>query len=72
MSGKILDLNEVVDGQRLTGTSLALVNGLGIHDGFTFSAGALDYQVNFAQATRPLWLIPIGLVLLAVAAMRSM
>jgi PTS system N-acetylglucosamine-specific IIC component len=45
----------------LTGTSLALVNALGIHDGFTFSAGALDYLVNFGQATRPLWLIPIGL-----------
>ena len=29
--------------------------------GFTFSAGALDYLVNFGQATRPLWLIPIGL-----------
>ncbi len=45
----------------LTGTSLALVNALGIHDGFTFSAGALDYLINFGQATRPLWLIPIGL-----------
>jgi PTS system N-acetylglucosamine-specific IIC component len=45
----------------LTGTSLALVNALGIHDGFTFSAGALDYLVNFGQATKPLWLIPIGL-----------
>jgi PTS system N-acetylglucosamine-specific IIC component len=45
----------------LTGTSLALVNALGIHDGFTFSAGAIDYLVNFGQATKPLWLIPIGL-----------
>jgi PTS system N-acetylglucosamine-specific IIC component len=45
----------------LTGTSLALVNALGIHDGFTFSAGALDYLINFGQATRPLLLIPIGL-----------
>ena len=44
----------------LTGTSLALVNALGIHDGFTFSAGALDYLINFGQATRPLLLIPIG------------
>jgi N-acetylglucosamine PTS system EIICBA or EIICB component len=46
----------------LTGTSLALVNALGIHDGFTFSAGALDYLVNFGAATKPLLLIPIGLV----------
>ncbi|MFP5022907.1 PTS transporter subunit EIIC [Pseudonocardia phyllosphaerae] len=45
----------------LTGTSLALVNALGIHDGFSFSAGAIDYVLNFGQATRPLWLIPIGL-----------
>jgi PTS system N-acetylglucosamine-specific IIC component len=45
----------------LTGTSLALVNALGIHDGFTFSAGAIDYVINFGHATRPLWLIPIGL-----------
>ncbi len=50
----------------LTGTSLALVNALGIHDGFTFSAGALDYLINFGQATRPLWLIPIGLGYAAV------
>ncbi|GLZ52398.1 PTS transporter subunit EIIC [Actinomycetospora sp. NBRC 106378] len=45
----------------LTGTSLALCNALGIHDGFTFSAGAIDYVINVGQATRPLWLIPIGL-----------
>jgi PTS system N-acetylglucosamine-specific IIC component len=45
----------------LTGTSLALTNALGIHDGFSFSAGAIDYLLNFGQATRPLWLIPIGL-----------
>ncbi|MCO7194411.1 PTS transporter subunit EIIC [Pseudonocardia sp. McavD-2-B] len=45
----------------LTGTSLALVNALDIHSGFAFSAGAIDYVLNFGQATRPLWLIPIGL-----------
>jgi N-acetylglucosamine PTS system EIICBA or EIICB component len=45
----------------LTGTSLALTNALGIHDGFSFSAGAIDYLLNFGHATRPLWLIPIGL-----------
>jgi PTS system N-acetylglucosamine-specific IIC component len=45
----------------LTGTSMALTNALGIHDGFTFSAGFIDYLLNFGQATRPLWLIPIGL-----------
>ncbi|WP_127130603.1 PTS transporter subunit EIIC [Georgenia sp. SYP-B2076] len=45
----------------LTGTSLALVNALDIHHGFTFSAGAIDYVLNFGIATRPLWLIVIGL-----------
>ncbi|WP_299958588.1 PTS transporter subunit EIIC [uncultured Modestobacter sp.] len=44
----------------LTGTSLAVTNALGIHDGFTFSAGAIDYVLNFGQADRPLWLLPIG------------
>ena len=44
----------------LTGTSLALVNWLGIHDGFGFSAGAIDYLLNFRIATHPLWILPIG------------
>ena len=45
----------------LTGTSLALVNALGIKDGFGFSAGAIDYVLNFRIATMPLLLIVIGL-----------
>jgi PTS system N-acetylglucosamine-specific IIC component len=45
----------------LTGTSLALVNALGIKDGFGFSAGLFDYALNFNIATDPLLLIPIGL-----------
>ncbi|WP_051451275.1 PTS transporter subunit EIIC [Actinospica robiniae] len=45
----------------LTGVSLALCNALGIHDGFSFSAGLFDYIFNFDIATRPLLLIPIGL-----------
>ncbi len=45
----------------LTGTSMALVNALGIKDGFGFSAGFIDYTLNFTTATRPLWLIPIGI-----------
>jgi PTS system N-acetylglucosamine-specific IIC component len=45
----------------LTGTSLALTNWLDIHQGFGFSAGAIDYVLNFNIATRPLWIIPIGL-----------
>ena len=45
----------------LTGTSMALVNALGIKDGFGFSAGFIDYALNFTTATNPLWLVPIGL-----------
>jgi N-acetylglucosamine PTS system EIICBA or EIICB component len=45
----------------LTGTSLALVNALGIKHGFAFSAGAIDYTLNFTPATQPLLLVPIGL-----------
>jgi PTS system N-acetylglucosamine-specific IIC component len=45
----------------LTASSMALTNALGIHDGFTFSAGAIDYLLNFGKAQRPLLLIPIGL-----------
>jgi PTS system N-acetylglucosamine-specific IIC component len=50
----------------LTGTSLALTNALGIHDGFSFSAGAIDYLLNFGQATKPLLIIPIGLAYAAI------
>src|SRR3954463_1631229 len=50
----------------LTGTSLALTNALGIHDGFSFSAGAIDYLLNFGHAQRPLWIIPIGLAYAAI------
>jgi N-acetylglucosamine PTS system EIICBA or EIICB component len=50
----------------LTGTSLALVNALGIHHGFGFSAGAIDYLLNFGIAQKPLLIIPIGLVYAAV------
>ncbi len=45
----------------LTGTSMALVNALGIKDGFGFSAGLFDYVLNFNIATKPLLLIVIGL-----------
>ncbi|GAA0522206.1 PTS sugar transporter subunit IIA [Saccharopolyspora subtropica] len=45
----------------LTGTALALVNALDIHSGFGFSAGAIDYVLNFGISQNSLWLIPIGL-----------
>ncbi|MCA4134924.1 PTS transporter subunit EIIC [Arthrobacter sp. M4] len=49
----------------LTGLSLALVNFLGIHTGFTFSAGLIDYVLNFGKAQNAWLLIPIGLVFAA-------
>ncbi|MFI8568887.1 PTS transporter subunit EIIC [Rhodococcus sp. NPDC078407] len=45
----------------LTGTSMALTNALGIHDGFFFSAGGIDYLLNYGIATKAWLLIPIGL-----------
>ncbi|WP_220433278.1 PTS transporter subunit EIIC [Kocuria coralli] len=45
----------------LTGTSLALTNALDIHMGFGFSAGAIDYLLNFGIGQRAWLLIPIGL-----------
>jgi PTS system N-acetylglucosamine-specific IIC component len=44
----------------LTGSSLALVNALGIKDGFGFSAGFFDFALNWNIATRPFLLIVIG------------
>lgn len=46
----------------LTGVSLALTWALGIKDGFGFSAGLIDYVLNYGLATKPLLLIPIGIV----------
>jgi PTS system N-acetylglucosamine-specific IIC component len=45
----------------LMGTSMMLVNALDIHTGFGFSAGAIDYLLNFGISQNSIWLIPIGL-----------
>ncbi|MCZ8516009.1 N-acetylglucosamine-specific PTS transporter subunit IIBC [Paenibacillus filicis] len=45
----------------LTGLSGYIVATLGMKLGFGFSAGLLDYLVNFKLATKPLLLIPVGL-----------
>ena len=50
----------------LTGVSLAVVETLGIKHGFGFSAGAIDYIVNFNLGTNPILLIPIGLAFAVV------
>ncbi|WP_102691224.1 N-acetylglucosamine-specific PTS transporter subunit IIBC [Rummeliibacillus pycnus] len=46
----------------LTGVSLMVAATLGIHDGFGFSAGLIDYLLNFGIAQKPLLLILQGLV----------
>ncbi|MEI6285814.1 MAG: N-acetylglucosamine-specific PTS transporter subunit IIBC [Bacillota bacterium] len=46
----------------LTGTSMALTWFMGCKDGFGFSAGFIDYALNFGIATKPLLLALIGLI----------
>ncbi|MGY6023179.1 PTS transporter subunit EIIC [Streptomyces spinosirectus] len=50
----------------LTGVSMAVTWGLGVHDGFSFSAGLIDYVINWNLATKPWAMIPIGLCFAAV------
>ncbi|WP_328925917.1 PTS transporter subunit EIIC [Streptomyces sp. NBC_00190] len=45
----------------LTGASMAVTWALGVHDGFSFSAGLIDYVINWGLATKPALIIPIGL-----------
>ena len=46
----------------LTGLALALAQMLGIHAGFGFSAGFIDYLINYKLATNPLLILPLGAV----------
>ncbi|MET7546174.1 PTS transporter subunit EIIC [Streptomyces sp. NPDC058232] len=45
----------------LTGVSMALTWGLGMKDGFGFSAGAVDFFLNLGIATKPWMLVLVGL-----------
>ncbi|MED3802351.1 N-acetylglucosamine-specific PTS transporter subunit IIBC [Lysinibacillus xylanilyticus] len=45
----------------LTGISLAVSYIIGFRDGFGFSAGLIDYLLNFGLADKPWLLIPLGL-----------
>ncbi|MDB5084706.1 MAG: system D-glucose-specific component, Glc family / system D-glucose-specific [Bacilli bacterium] len=47
----------------LTGLSLAVCNYLQIKLGFGFSAGLIDYVVNYPSGSHPLRLIPVGLAI---------
>ncbi|PKM93315.1 MAG: PTS sugar transporter [Firmicutes bacterium HGW-Firmicutes-1] len=46
----------------LTGVSMAVCHMLGLLHGFGFSAGFIDYVVNFNLATKPVLLVGVGLV----------
>jgi PTS system N-acetylglucosamine-specific IIC component len=46
----------------LTGISLAVVTAMGIHDGFGFSAGFIDFVINYGKAQKPLLLLVVGVV----------
>jgi PTS system N-acetylglucosamine-specific IIC component len=50
----------------LTGVAMVVMDALGVKLGFGFSAGLFDYAINFTKATRPLWLIPVGIVYFAI------
>ncbi len=50
----------------LTGLSMVVMNLLGVHLGFGFSAGIFDYAINFNRAQKPLLLIPVGLIYFAL------
>jgi len=46
----------------LTGLALATAQMLDIHAGFGFSAGFIDYVINYKLATNPLLILPLGIV----------
>jgi len=50
----------------LTGAAMALMAALDVHLGFGFSAGLFDFVLNYAKATRPLLLLPVGLAYFAI------
>jgi PTS system N-acetylglucosamine-specific IIC component len=46
----------------LAGLALAIAQMLDIHAGFGFSAGFIDYVINYKLATNPLLILPLGVV----------
>jgi len=46
----------------LTGLALAVAQMFNIHAGFGFSAGFIDYVINYKLATNPLLILPLGAV----------
>ncbi len=50
----------------LTGTAMVVMHLLDSRLGFSFSAGLFDYVLNFRNASRPLYLVPVGMVYFAL------
>lgn len=50
----------------LTGLALATAHFLDIHHGYGFSAGFIDYIINYKLATKPLLILPLGLAFGAI------
>jgi PTS system N-acetylglucosamine-specific IIC component len=50
----------------MTGLAMVVMDLLGVKLGFTFSAGLLDFALNFSKSTRPLLLVPVGVVYFAL------
>jgi PTS system N-acetylglucosamine-specific IIC component len=45
----------------LTGLALATAHFMDIHHGYGFSAGFIDYVINYKLATNPILILPLGL-----------
>jgi PTS system N-acetylglucosamine-specific IIC component len=50
----------------LTGLAMVIMQVLGVHLGFGFSAGLFDYVLNYSLSTRPWLLLPVGAVYFAL------
>ncbi|UNS97227.1 PTS transporter subunit EIIC [Streptomyces tubbatahanensis] len=50
----------------LTAVSMAVTWLFGVHHGFSFSAGFIDYAINWSLASKPWLIIPIGLCFAAI------
>jgi PTS system N-acetylglucosamine-specific IIC component len=50
----------------LTGVAFVIMSALHVHLGFNFSAGLIDYVLNYRYATRPLLLLPVGALYFAI------
>jgi len=50
----------------LTGVAMVVMDLLNVRLGFGFSAGLFDYVLSFGKATKPLWLLPLGLMYFAL------